>query len=288
MERVGEHPIPAGPLAVRWLGYQLPEFRAGAEAVAEVVLQNAGTATWRQRRELGVKLSYHWLDDRGNAIVWDGPRVDFGGPVAAGRRGRGRAAGARAAAAGPVPARVRPRRGASLLVRRGRLPRRSSWTPRCCRGSMSGASPSSSAAAPTSRRRLALARRRSRSSTRTPSRSRTSSPARSRRPTGRAGSSTRTRRASSRWAARSSRAERALRPWAPGGGRNPAFSASSAAPVAAARHRARRARGPAGLRPGRRARDLRRADQTSTATRSSTRVKTNAPSASEAAAATIT
>ena len=81
MERVGEHPIPAGPLAVRWLGYRLPEFRAGAEAVAEVVLQNAGTATWRQRGELGVKLSYHWLDDRGNAIVWDGPRVDFGGPV---------------------------------------------------------------------------------------------------------------------------------------------------------------------------------------------------------------
>ena len=45
MERVGEHPIPAGPLAVRWLGYRLPEFRAGAAAVAEVVLQNAGTAT---------------------------------------------------------------------------------------------------------------------------------------------------------------------------------------------------------------------------------------------------
>ena len=81
MDRVGEHPVPAGPLAVRWLGYRLPDFRAGAEAVAEVVLQNAGTATWRQRRELGVKLSYHWLDDRGNAIVWDGPRVDFGGPV---------------------------------------------------------------------------------------------------------------------------------------------------------------------------------------------------------------
>jgi hypothetical protein len=84
MERVGEHPIPAGPLAVRWLGYQLPEFRAGAEAAVEVVLQNAGTATWRTRREVGVKLSYHWLDDRGNPIVWDGPRVGLGGPVAPG------------------------------------------------------------------------------------------------------------------------------------------------------------------------------------------------------------
>jgi hypothetical protein len=84
MERVGEHPIPAGPLAVRWLGYDLSDFRAGAESAVEVVLQNAGTATWRLRGELGVRLSYHWLDDRGNAIVWDGPRVDFGGPVAPG------------------------------------------------------------------------------------------------------------------------------------------------------------------------------------------------------------
>ena len=69
---------------MRWLGYRLPELRAGAEATVEVVLRNAGTATWRARGNLGVKLSYHWLDDRGNAIVWDGPRVDFGGPVAPG------------------------------------------------------------------------------------------------------------------------------------------------------------------------------------------------------------
>ncbi|HWL33421.1 MAG TPA: hypothetical protein VNP89_07430 [Gaiellaceae bacterium] len=84
MQRVGEHPVPAGPLAVRWLGYRLPAFRAGAEATAEVALRNAGTATWRTRRDVGVKLSYHWLDDRGNPIMWDGPRVDFGGPVAPG------------------------------------------------------------------------------------------------------------------------------------------------------------------------------------------------------------
>ena len=81
MERVGEHPVPAGPLAVRWLGYELPELRAGAEARVEVALRNAGLATWRARGESGVRLSYHWLDDRGNAIVWDGPRVDLGEPV---------------------------------------------------------------------------------------------------------------------------------------------------------------------------------------------------------------
>ena len=82
--QVGEHPVPAGPLAVRWLAYDLPTLRAGAESDVEVVLQNAGTATWRARGDAGVKLSYHWLDDRGNAIIWDGPRVDFGGPVAPG------------------------------------------------------------------------------------------------------------------------------------------------------------------------------------------------------------
>ena len=84
MERVGEHPIPAGPLAVRWLAYDIPALRAGAETSVKVVLENAGTATWRSRRRDGVKFSYHWLDDRGNAIVWDGPRVDFDEQIAPG------------------------------------------------------------------------------------------------------------------------------------------------------------------------------------------------------------
>ena len=81
MKRVGEHPVPVGPLAVRWLAYELPAFRAGAEASVRVALRNAGTAPWRSRGTAGVQLSYHWLDDRGNAIVWDGPRVAFARPV---------------------------------------------------------------------------------------------------------------------------------------------------------------------------------------------------------------
>src|ERR671911_575603 len=84
MGRVGEHPVPAGPLAVRWLAYELPELRAGVAAPARVALRNDGTATWRTRGESGVQLSHHWLDDRGNAIVWDGPRVGFERPVAPG------------------------------------------------------------------------------------------------------------------------------------------------------------------------------------------------------------
>jgi hypothetical protein len=84
MERVGEHPVPAGPLAVRWVAFELPELRAGAQATARVRLRNAGSATWRSRGESGVQLSCHWLDDRGNPIVWDGPRHAFERPVAPG------------------------------------------------------------------------------------------------------------------------------------------------------------------------------------------------------------
>jgi hypothetical protein len=75
MRRVGEHPVPVGPLAVRWLEYELEEQRAGVATRARVRLENAGSAPWRSRGREGVQLSYHWLDPLGNAIVWDGPRT---------------------------------------------------------------------------------------------------------------------------------------------------------------------------------------------------------------------
>jgi hypothetical protein len=77
MERVGEHPIPAGPLAVRWHAYEVAEQRAGVTTKARVVLENAGSAPWRSRGREGVQLAYHWLDPLGNAIVWDGTRSAF-------------------------------------------------------------------------------------------------------------------------------------------------------------------------------------------------------------------
>ena len=80
MERVGEHPVPAGPLAVRWLGYALPVLPAGALTNVRLRLANAGSATWRRR----VLLSCHWLDDRGNPIIWDGPRTSLPHDVASG------------------------------------------------------------------------------------------------------------------------------------------------------------------------------------------------------------
>jgi hypothetical protein len=67
---VGDHPVPAGPLAVRWLAYELEPPQAGALTQARVSLENAGTAAWRD-----LNLSYHWLDERGNPIVWDGLRT---------------------------------------------------------------------------------------------------------------------------------------------------------------------------------------------------------------------
>jgi hypothetical protein len=75
MERVSEHPVPAGPLAVRWLGYEIEGQRAGVATRARVRLENAGSAPWRSRGREGVQLAYHWLDPLGNAIVWDGTRT---------------------------------------------------------------------------------------------------------------------------------------------------------------------------------------------------------------------
>jgi hypothetical protein len=79
---VQPHEVPAGPLAVRWHGYELPEFRAGATAYFVVDLENAGSAPWRSQPGVGVHLGYHWLDLRGNPIVWAGAFVSLPEPVA--------------------------------------------------------------------------------------------------------------------------------------------------------------------------------------------------------------
>jgi len=72
MEPAGDHEVPSGPLAVRWLVYELPTIRAGALASPRIELENAGTATWIPTGPRRVCLGYHWLDELGNPIVWDG------------------------------------------------------------------------------------------------------------------------------------------------------------------------------------------------------------------------
>ena len=62
----------AGPLAVRWHDWTLEDVHAGAVSRARVEVENAGTVTWSSE----IRLGYHWLDDRGNPLVWDGERTD--------------------------------------------------------------------------------------------------------------------------------------------------------------------------------------------------------------------
>jgi hypothetical protein len=70
MEAVPAHAVPAGPLGVRWLAYELAALQAGAVGTATVELENAGAEPWHE-----VLLAYHWLDELGNPIVWDGIRT---------------------------------------------------------------------------------------------------------------------------------------------------------------------------------------------------------------------
>ena len=80
MQAVPAHAVPAGPLAVRWLAYELEPSQAGAVGRARVELENAGTAAWRE-----LFAAYHWLDDLGNPIAWDGLRTPLE-PLAPGGR----------------------------------------------------------------------------------------------------------------------------------------------------------------------------------------------------------
>lgn len=82
MRAVPAHAVPAGPLAVRWLGYELDELQAGVAGRARVELENAGSASWHD-----LFIAYHWLDDLGNAIDWDGLRTPLP-PLAPGDRTR--------------------------------------------------------------------------------------------------------------------------------------------------------------------------------------------------------
>ena len=80
------HAVPAGPLAVRWLAHDLPPQRAGATTIGTIELENAGTAAWRSRPGRDIHLSYHWLDQLGNPIVWAGAFMLLPERVAPGER----------------------------------------------------------------------------------------------------------------------------------------------------------------------------------------------------------
>jgi hypothetical protein len=65
-----------GPLVARWRTVERAPVEAGTLQQVAVEVENAGTAAWRRRGATeGLFLSYHWLDERGNPIVWDGVRT---------------------------------------------------------------------------------------------------------------------------------------------------------------------------------------------------------------------
>jgi hypothetical protein len=82
-----------GPLAVRWHDWSLADVHAGAIATASVRLENAGTVVWTSE----IRLGYHWLDERGNPVVWDGERTPL--PLLA----PGERAEVQAHVRGPIP-----------------------------------------------------------------------------------------------------------------------------------------------------------------------------------------
>src|SRR5260370_31160393 len=68
--------LASGPLVAHWRTLERAPVEAGALQLATVEVENAGTGAWRTGgSEDGLFLSYHWLDERGNAIVWDGVRT---------------------------------------------------------------------------------------------------------------------------------------------------------------------------------------------------------------------
>jgi hypothetical protein len=74
-----------GPLVARWLALERAPVEAGALQHPVVEVENLGTAAWRTRGgNEGLFLAFHWLDERGNAIVWDGTRTPLERDVAPG------------------------------------------------------------------------------------------------------------------------------------------------------------------------------------------------------------
>lgn len=79
----------SGPLVARWRALEHAPVEAGARQLAVVEVENAGSAVWRTRgEEDGLFIAYHWLDERGNAIVWDGERTPLERPVEPGETAR--------------------------------------------------------------------------------------------------------------------------------------------------------------------------------------------------------
>ncbi|MEE8278898.1 MAG: hypothetical protein V3R89_09295 [Thermoanaerobaculia bacterium] len=62
--------------ALDWLNVQAPaEVEAGETFEVLAMLQNASAETWPSEGPTRVNLSYHWLDDKGHMVDWEGKRT---------------------------------------------------------------------------------------------------------------------------------------------------------------------------------------------------------------------
>ncbi|HEV2010919.1 MAG TPA: SpoIID/LytB domain-containing protein [Candidatus Limnocylindria bacterium] len=80
-------PALAGPNANLFASYQVappPSAGAGTTVQLPVTLTNSGTDTWNAAGPNPVNLSYHWLDQIGKAVVWDGARTPLGSDIPGG------------------------------------------------------------------------------------------------------------------------------------------------------------------------------------------------------------
>ena len=136
-----------------------PRRRAARSRRATSRSRTRAPSTWRRGHGEGIQLAYHWLDERGNAIVWDGLRTPLPHPVAPGERASRRARRARRRCR---PAATGSRSTSSTSGRRGSpssATSRSSSSTTCGRGS-SGALAARGGDADGARRAGGAARRR--------------------------------------------------------------------------------------------------------------------------------
>jgi hypothetical protein len=78
-------PVSAAPERARWLA-------PSGQATETLELRNAGALTWQREAPTPVRLSYHWLDQAGRVVVFDGVRTVLPTDVAPGGRVQVRAA----------------------------------------------------------------------------------------------------------------------------------------------------------------------------------------------------
>ena len=68
-----------GPLDV-------PPADPGARVTLSTYVKNIGTATWNASGPNPVRVAYHWYDQQGNVVVWDGERAPLDADIAPGEQ----------------------------------------------------------------------------------------------------------------------------------------------------------------------------------------------------------